>query len=154
MSHYKWLEANLNDFWLRVFGKNLEDTMCAGIIGAHGDKAYCYRRDWEHEGIHFYHGVALFLLTYTKEIGDTPKHESCQWVIDNYAKYKDKLPPVYRCCWYDTKEKVFSDSWWEYEHPQFVLDSFLKDNPELKLLKYICESDFDFQIPNTALEGI
>lgn len=87
LSHYDYLELVLNNFWKHVFGKSLRDTWNAGIIGAHGDKGYGYKRNWEKAGVPFNHGMLLFLLTYTSELGDTPKHESCQWVINNYQKY-------------------------------------------------------------------
>lgn len=93
-NHYKWLKTHLNDFWLKVFNKSLEETYCAGIIETHGDKGTQYRKVWEKHGIPFYHGMAIYLLTYTSELGDTPKHLSCQWVIDNYSKYRQYLPPM------------------------------------------------------------
>jgi len=93
MNHYQWLDENLNDFWVKVFDKSLDDAGCAGIICAHGDKGRQYKRRWENNGIHFFHGNALYLLTYT-HVMDKPKHESCEWVIENYPKYKDMLPPI------------------------------------------------------------
>ena len=87
LSHYDYLELVINEFWRGVFGKTTSEMWCAGIIGAHGDKAYGYKDQWDDAGIHFARGVLLFLLTYTKELGDTPKHESCEWVIANYQKY-------------------------------------------------------------------
>lgn len=87
LSHYDYLELVLEEFWRLVFGKTAGEMWCGGIIGAHGDKAYGYKGDWEDSGIPFDRGVLLFLLTYTKELGDTPKHESCEWVISNYQKY-------------------------------------------------------------------
>lgn len=92
-SHYDWLKEHLNDFWVKVFDKTLEETCCAGIIGAHGDKGYCFKWDWEQEGIPFPHAMALYLLTYT-EVMDRPKWESREWVIENYPKYKEFLPPI------------------------------------------------------------
>lgn len=94
MSHYTWLDANLNEFWVKVFGKDLESTGCAGIISAHGDKCYQYRDVWSTAGIPFYHGVAIYLLTYTNELGDFPKSQSCIWVINNYEKYKPLLNAI------------------------------------------------------------
>ena len=90
MNHYDWFDENLNDFWLKVFNKSLDETGCAGIISAHGDKGYQYRDEWEENGIPFPHGMALYMLTYTK-VMDKPKWESRSWVIDNYSKYK-------QCC--------------------------------------------------------
>ncbi len=94
-SHYEYLDANLNSFWKGVFGKSLEQMYCDGISAAHGDKCYQYQHTWQEHGIHFYHGCALYMLTYTDLLGDWPKHQSCQWVIDNYDKYKQHLAPVF-----------------------------------------------------------
>ena len=93
INHYKWLEKYLPQFWRAVFDKSLDDMGYAGIICAHGDKAYQYRDEWEDAGIPFPHGVALFMLTYTEKM-DRPKHESCEWVIDNYQWYVDLLPEI------------------------------------------------------------
>lgn len=94
VNHYKWLEKHLNDFWISVFGKDLEQTGCSGIIVSHGDKGMQYKSEWDKHGISFPHGMAVYLLTYTSELGDTPKHLSCQWVIENYEKYKSYLPDI------------------------------------------------------------
>lgn len=93
INHYKWLDKHLPQFWMAVFGKSLEETGCAGIVHAHGDKGYQYRSTWEDAGIPFPHGMAMYMLTYTEKM-DAPKHESCQWVIDNYHWYVDLLPTV------------------------------------------------------------
>jgi len=92
-SHYEFLDHHLDDFWQAVLGKSLSDSFCAGIVSAHGDKGYCYRRQWAEKGIHFYHGMMIFLLTYT-DIMDRPMHEAGQWVIDNYERFKPHLPPL------------------------------------------------------------
>lgn len=94
MSHYKWLDDHLEAFWINVFGKGLSATGCGGIISAHGDKVYQYKKYWEESGVPFYHGAAIYLLTYTKELGETPKHLSNQWVVDNYQRYKSLLPSI------------------------------------------------------------
>lgn len=86
-SHYDYLEIVINEFWKSLFGKTTGEMWCAGIISAHGDKAYGYGEKWKAAGISFARGSLLFLLTYTKEFGDTPKPASCEWVIDNYQKY-------------------------------------------------------------------
>lgn len=87
LNHYDYLHLVIDDFWKLVFGKTTSEMFCGGIIGAHGDKAYGYNSEWDEAGIPFERGVLLFLLTYTKELGDTPKHLSVYWVIDNYQKY-------------------------------------------------------------------
>lgn len=93
VNHYKWLEKYLPTFWKAVFDKSLEESGCAGIISAHGDKGYQYKSDWEDAGIPFPHGMAIYFMTYTEKM-DRPKHESCEWVIENYRYYSDLLPHV------------------------------------------------------------
>lgn len=90
-SHYAYLNRILEPFWLEVFGKTPYDMWCAGIVTSHGDKCYGYKSDWKEKDINFNRGSLLFLLTYTKEFGENEKHKSCEWVIDNYAKY---LPAI------------------------------------------------------------
>lgn len=96
MSHYDWLQKNLSTFFERV-GVDFDQN--AGIIGAHGDKGYGYRWRWEEHGIPFEHGMAIYLLTYTRpfshEVRETGSTwvDPAQWVIDNYERFKDKLPP-------------------------------------------------------------
>ena len=95
-SHYDYLDEMLNPFWMEVFGETEARMFCGGMVSAHGDKAYSYRSDWDDHGIPFHHGVLLFLLTYTKERGETPKHKSCEWVIENYARYFMKIQQAER----------------------------------------------------------
>jgi len=85
-NHYDYLDDHLDLLWQKVFGKTLDEMWCSGIIGAHGDKGYGYRRRWEDVGISFTHGMMLFMLTYT-DVMDRPKHESLEWTIENYEKY-------------------------------------------------------------------
>ena len=85
--HYDYLDRILGDFWKLVFNKTLEETWNSGIIAAHGDKGRGYKKIWEEAGISFNRGMMLYLLTYTEVLGDTPKHESKEWVINNYLKY-------------------------------------------------------------------
>lgn len=93
INHYKWLDKHLDSFWMLVFNEQLCDSGCAGIISSHGDKGYQYRDEWNENGIPFPHGMALYMLTYTNKM-DKPKHESCEWVIENYPKYKTFLPEI------------------------------------------------------------
>lgn len=93
-SHYDYLDDHLDLFWQKVFGKTLSEMWCAGIIGAHGDKGYCYRHDWKKAGINYYRGMMLFMLTYTNELGDTPRHKSKEWIIENYEKYLPLIEEV------------------------------------------------------------
>lgn len=86
-SHYTYLDAMLEPFWNQAFSQTPDEMYCAGIVGAHGDKCYSYRDQWEKEGIPFHVGALLYLLTYTKAFEDNEKSNSCQWVIDNYYRY-------------------------------------------------------------------
>ena len=86
LNQYKYCDAILDAFWKLVFGKTAKEMWCGGIVGAHGDKAYDYKRQWGKASIPFNHGVLLFLLTYTSEM-DRDKCESCQFVIDKYQHY-------------------------------------------------------------------
>lgn len=92
-SHYKWLDAHLNDFWVAVIGESLSESGCAGIVSAHGDKAYSYRKAWTKAGIPFPHGVALFLLSYTSYADgyDSPTRD---FVIEVYPQLRHFLPDV------------------------------------------------------------
>lgn len=87
INQYHYCDMMLNPFWLRVFGKTADEMWCGGIVSAHGDKAYGYKSQWEKAGVPFNRGVLIFLLSYTKELGDRPKHETREWVIENYSKY-------------------------------------------------------------------
>lgn len=62
-SHYDWLYANLSSIF-KKFGLNYNNN--AGIIGAHSDKAYSYKHEWEEYSIHFFHGIAIYLLSYVQ----------------------------------------------------------------------------------------
>jgi len=97
VNHYKWLDKHFFTF-LKNIGGN--DSFCGGIVSAHGDKFYGYKGAWEDAGIQFPHGVAICLLTYLNpwcdEVQETPNGwvDAYQWVIDNYSRFKDMLPPV------------------------------------------------------------
>lgn len=93
VNHYYWLDKHLNEFWLNVFSKSLSDTFCCGIVASHGDKGYGYIKKWAENGIPFPHGMAMYMLTYTS-VMDEEKHKSCEWVIDNYPKYRQHLPDI------------------------------------------------------------
>lgn len=103
-SHYDYLNDYLWDF-LEAVGVNTR--WCRGLIGAHGDKCYCYRQEWEEAGIPFPHGVAIYLAARVQpfagefEMQQREAKEDLnrwyhieQWVIDNYDRFKEHLPPV------------------------------------------------------------
>lgn len=87
MSHYDYMDLMLNDFWAYVFDKTLEQDHSEGISVGHGDKAYGYENIWRQHDIPFNRGVMLYMLTFTKLLGDYPKHESFKWVIEQYQHY-------------------------------------------------------------------
>lgn len=97
-SHYDYLEDHLLTFFAAV-GLNI-DIYHKGMITAHGDKAYSYRDQWERGGLHFFHGVAIYLLSYCKpfsaESRETPAGwvDVGQWVLDNKDRFLPYLPPT------------------------------------------------------------
>lgn len=110
MNHYKFLEIYLPKF--------LEDAKVrggwewnGGIIVAHGDKFEGYRQQMEENGLHFFHGVMIGLLTYcypySKECREvTPSHwegevwikgkwvSPIDWIIANKDRFKEILPEI------------------------------------------------------------
>jgi hypothetical protein len=77
-SHYDWLEENLCEF---LGGVGIENPDCyGGFIAAHGDKAYQYRDLFESNGVHFYHGVAIYLLSYIRPFSDSVRDTRSGWV--------------------------------------------------------------------------
>lgn len=91
-SHYKWLDKYLPVFFAKLNIIPNHPASTAGIISAHGDKCYTYRDKWEKAGVHFFHGVAIYLCSYlnrySDEVRDTPNGwvDPSQWVIDNYRE--------------------------------------------------------------------
>ena len=104
-SHYDYLDRMLNPFWKEVFGKTANEMWCGGIVGAHGDKCYGYKRAWAKHDIHFFRGALLFLLTYTK-VMDREKHLSEKWVVDNYSKYLPAIEKVEKELYESIRAKV------------------------------------------------
>ncbi len=99
-SHYNYLDNILPLFWTEQFKENYESSPYCGLVRAHGDKAYGYRDFWKAVGIEFNRGVLIYLLTYTKELGCSPKHMSGAWVVENYPHY---LPAIIKA------EKMLSE---------------------------------------------
>jgi hypothetical protein len=97
IDHYKWLEKHLPAFFAKL---NLDWELNAGIIGAHGDKCYSYKPDFEEAGIEFPHGVAIYLITYLRpysaEVRETDHGwvDTCQWIIDNKDRFLPLLPEI------------------------------------------------------------
>ena len=95
INHYHWLEKNLQTFFKRL---NIECTY--NITTAHGDKCYSYESKWKKHDIPFPHGVAIYLLSYIHPWSETVRNTSDgwkpvdDWVIEQYKKLKDLLPPL------------------------------------------------------------
>jgi len=99
-NHYDYLDKNLKEFFKKCGLSNFDQSCYKGIISAHGDKAYGYRDIFEKNGINFYHGVAIYLLTYcnpyAKEVRDTkdgwvPVED---WIVKNKDKFLPLLNPA------------------------------------------------------------
>lgn len=97
-NHYDWLEKHLPTF-LDSVGKG--DWISArGLISAHADKCYSYRSRWEEEGLHFFHGAAIYLLSYlspwSTEVRETKGGwvAPADWVIQNKDRFLPHLPPI------------------------------------------------------------
>lgn len=95
-NHYQFLDNHFAKFVNKLDLPQFKDLssnelkeFCNSWIKAHGDKAYGYKNAWEKEGIHFYHGVAIYLLTYERpfsyEVRETKDGwvDPWKWVIRN-----------------------------------------------------------------------
>lgn len=96
-NHYEYLHNHLMKFFDDVLGK--EHYYNDGCIAAHGDKVRQYYSFWEKNGIHRYHGAAIYLLMRVAFFDDVypvskDKIKPEQWVVNNYTKYKHLLPDV------------------------------------------------------------
>lgn len=97
VNHYKWLEKHLPDIF-RALG--LRWDFYYGIVGAHGDKFYQYRKAFDDAGIPFPHGCAIGLLSYVHPYGDEVRETKNgwvsvdEWIVKNYERFKPVLPPV------------------------------------------------------------
>jgi hypothetical protein len=96
--HYDYLEENLESFFLKIGIK--PERFNKGIIVAHGDKCYGYEDTWEKAGLHFYHGVAIYLLTYLRPFCDEVREtkqgwvDVSKWIIENKDRFLPFLNPV------------------------------------------------------------
>ena len=100
-TYYDYLDANIETFF---FNLGINDAMCGkGLITAHGDKAYSYKSRFEDTGIHFYHGVALYLLTrvrpYCEKVRETADGwvDTCDWICENKDRFLPYLPSLDFC---------------------------------------------------------
>lgn len=87
-----YLIKNEDRFFETVFkGEPRYIDSLKGMIAAHSDKCEQYRDYWLKYRIPFRHAVFVYLLTYTKVFGETPKHLSREWVVVNYHLYEELL---------------------------------------------------------------
>lgn len=91
MSHYDWLDENLESFFEKA---GIGNQYHPSVIGAHGDKCYGYKFQWEKAGIPFEHGVAIYLLTYFNPYSEETREtengwvDVSKWVVENYERFK------------------------------------------------------------------
>jgi hypothetical protein len=110
-NHYDYLDKYFKTFFMlamentKTIYTNLEGAQ-AGLISAHGDKCYSYKNFWEQKGISFYHGTAIYLMTYVNPFSETVRQTRSylpegghidswvapdEWVVANYEKFKPFL---------------------------------------------------------------
>ena len=92
-SHYAYCEKHLPAFFTAV-GLSADDA--DGLLVGHGDKFYQYERQFEAMGLHFYHGVAIGLLTYFRPFRDEVRVNGniLMSIPDWVAKHKDEFLPL------------------------------------------------------------
>jgi len=96
-THYEYLIKNFPIF-LIALGINPAQYM--GMIVSHGDKVDSFKRKFEESGIHFYHGVVIYLLSYIKPYSDECRQtkngwvDPGDWIIQNKDRFLQYLPPV------------------------------------------------------------
>jgi hypothetical protein len=103
-NHYDYLNAHFSEFVSKLKLKQFEHlspeqlkNICSKLIVDHGDKAYQYQKIWENKNIHFYQGVAIYLLTYEKPFSEEVRKtengwiDPCKWVIENRERFIEFL---------------------------------------------------------------
>jgi hypothetical protein len=97
VSHYQWLENNLPQIFEAV---GINKDLAIGSITSGGDKCYGSQELFEKCGLHFYHGVAIYLLLgfppFCEEVRNTKNGwvDPFQWIILNKDKFTPILPEV------------------------------------------------------------
>jgi hypothetical protein len=92
MDATRYMLDNTDAFIAKVFeGDQRYIDACSGMIAAHGDKSDQYREYWHSSGMDFKKAQIIYFLTFTK-LMERPKHQSKEWVVDNYDKYAPLLP--------------------------------------------------------------
>lgn len=97
MNHYKWLESNLPVFFKNI---GIDFTYYNSLITADGDKCAMHESFFEENGLHYCHGVAIYLLLsfqpYSEQVRDTPQGwvNPFVWIVQNKEQFLPHLPPV------------------------------------------------------------
>ena len=95
--HYKWLEENLPSFFESI---GLNPQYALGSISAGGDKCYGAAYKFEQAGLHFYHGVAIYLALGFDPFSDKVRNtqdgwvDPFQWIVDHKNEFTPFLPEV------------------------------------------------------------
>jgi hypothetical protein len=151
MNHYEWLEKYLP----RIFENfKLNYEPYEGCVTAHGDKCYQYKDEWEAAGIHFFHGCALYMLSFDTTYMTYPRNKVCDWVLCMYGIHKNKLVPVEpeaKYIWFNIQTGEFSNAWTHEEMIHCGSSTLIEDSgksPEYKLIKFECLNDPAFTFSN------
>lgn len=95
--HYTWLELNLPSFFKSV---GLNPEYASGSIGSSGDKCYGAIHKFEEAGLHFYHGVAIYIILgfspFSEKVRNTENGwvDPFQWIVENKDQFTPYLPEV------------------------------------------------------------
>lgn len=95
MNSTHYMIDNFYKFIATVFdGEPNYIAACDGLMDAHGDKVDQYKEYWESVGLDFNKAQLIYLLTFTKLMGERSKNQSHYWVEENYNTYARLLPEV------------------------------------------------------------
>lgn len=92
MSHYKWVEENINAVAEKLGCHTRENR---GMVHAHGDKCYSFQSFWKTLGIPFHEGVLLYCLSRDRNYADEVRQTSKgfvpvdHWVATMWQKHRD-----------------------------------------------------------------
>lgn len=99
VSHYDWLGEHLLGVLVRL-GVPRPEVQFSGLLSAHGDKFYSYEDRCVREGLHFFHGVGIYLLThcvpFSREVRETVGGwvDPIEWVFGSKDRFLPFFPPV------------------------------------------------------------
>ncbi len=161
MSHVTYVRENIHTFWKTITNQNLVQSGCDYLLQPELlDGMVIYKKKWEDHGIHLYHGVLLSLMTYTsirdgnfyldeetvskepiRAYSDIP-NDYPDWVIKNYPRFKNYLPPINYYVWFNADKDEFSDSWYEgqfgvtYLTAERLLNDLKESKSNSRLIRY------------------